>query len=293
MILEVILATIVTLGNSLLLLVVYRDPFRCLRTPTVYLIANLGIADFLVGVLVGYSRAVESYFLYQGLQTPPFLNTTQYVFAGSAMFAAVCSIMAMSWDRFVAVADPTNYKTRVTAKRAKFCILAIWLHALFFAVLPVAGIKKLDFLVAYCYSHFLLPAVILTVVYIIIFKKLSTKLRSLDQVVRFENSTIDTRRSLDREHRLAVTILLVLIAFYSCFAPYFVKVHVQLLCQCEKFTTFLTFHFITNDVLFLSSLLDPIIYAWRLERFRKTFKTVFSFRRNVTVVLPGPTLTDD
>lgn len=284
---EVILASVATLGNSLLLVVIYRDPFRCLRTPTVYLIANLGIADFIVATFVGYCRAVESYLLYQRLQYPVFLNTVQYITGGSAMFAAVYSIIVMSWDRFVAVIDPLNYKTRVTVKRAKLCILGIWLNALFLAVLPVAGVRKLDFLLAYCYSHFLLPAIVLTVVYIMIFRKLSQKLRSIDRVLpSSENSAPNTRRSLDREHRLVDTILLVLIAFYTCFAPYFVKVHLWLFCDCQKSKSFLTYHLITNDILFLSSLLNPIIYAWRLERFRKTFLSILGFRRNVTAQQP-------
>ena len=282
LILEALLSSAVTVGNTLLLVVIYRDPFLCLRTPTVYLIANLGVADFSVGAFVGYCRAVEMYFMYQGVKEPPYLNATQYVIGGSAMFVAVCTIMALSWDRFVAVSDPFSYRTRVTVKRVKFCILVIWLNALFFAILPVAGVRKLNFLFAYCYSHFLIPAVVLTGVYIVIFRKLSRKLRSVDGIVRSQNSALNTRRRLDREQRLVVTILLVLIAFYACFTPYAVKVHLWLLCDCRKSATFLTYHFITNDILLLSSFLDPLIYACRLESFRKTFLHVLGFRNNTT-----------
>lgn len=277
---EALLASTVTLGNFLLLLVIYLDPFRCLRTPTAYLIANLGVADLLVGAFVGYCRTAENYFLYRGLQEPPPLNTAQYIIGGSAMFVVVCTIIAMSWERYIAVSDPYNYNTRITVKRVKLCILGIWINALFLTVLPAAGVRKLNFLFAYCYSHFLIPAVFLTVVYIMIFRKLSTNLRNLNQTVRSENSAQNKRRNLERERRLAVTILLVLIAFYTCFAPYFVKVHLWLLCGCEKSPSFLTYHLITNDILFLFSLLDPIIYAWRLECFRKSFRRVLGFERN-------------
>lgn len=73
------------------------------------------------------------------------------------------------------------------------------------------------------------------------------------------------KRSLKREQRLTVTIVLVLI---SCFLPYFVKV-------------FLVFHFTTNEILFLFSLTDPVIYAWRLERFPKSFGRILAFKRSV------------
>lgn len=286
-IIEVILATATTVGNSLLLFAICRDPLRCLRNPTVYLIANLAVADLLVGFFVGFCRAMEMFLLYRGQQTPLSLNTVQYIIAGSAMFAAVYSIIAMSWDRFVAVSDPTNYRTKVTVKRVKICLLAVWPTALCFAVLPAAGVRKLDFLVAYCYSHFVLPAIILTLVYIVIFKRLSKKLQALDQVVHPQTTDSNNRKTLYRERKLAATILLVLLTFYVCFAPYFVKVHLWLLCDCQKSTPFLITHFITNDVLLLSSLLDPIIYGWRLERFRKTFRMVIGSKRNRPIVLPS------
>ena len=293
-IVEVILATAITVGNSLLLLAICRDPLRCLRNPTVYLIANLAVADLLVGFFVGYCRAVENYLLYRGLQTPLLLNTVQYIIAGSALFAAVYSIIAMSLDRFVAVSDPTNYRTKVTVKRVKLCFFTIWPTAPFFAVLPAAGVRKLDFLVAYCYSHFFLPAIILTLVYIVIFKRLSKKLQALDKVVHPKTTDSITRKTLHRDRKLAATILLVLLTFYVCFAPYFVKVHLWLLCDCQKSTPFLIYHFITNDVLLLSSLLDPIIYGWRLERFRKTFRKIIlqkGSKRNSSVGLPLPSAT--
>ena len=282
---DALVAFATTLGNFLLLVVIYRDPFRCLRTPTTLLIANLGVADFLVGAFVGCGRTVEMYFLYHGLEEPPYLNTMEYFMGGLAVFAAVCSIMAMSWDRFVAVTDHVNYKSRVTVTKVKFCILGIWINAIFLAVFPAAGVRKVNFLFAYCYSHFLFPAIILTVTYIVIFRTLSQKLRNIERLVCSPgNSPIDTRRNLYRERRLLLAILLVLIVFYTCFAPYFVKVHLWFFCtDCETYASFLTYHFISNDILSISSLVDPVIYAWRLQRFRKTFMSVLGLRRNVAV----------
>ena len=279
-IMEVFLASAVTVGNSLLLVVIYRDPLRCLRTPTTYLTANLGLADCLVGTFLGYSRAVENSFFLKGGIGPKVFNIAQYAIAGAAMFVIIFSIIAMAWDRYVAVADPFNYSTRITVRRVKICILGIWLNALVLTVLPLAGVRKLTFLFVYCYSHFFVPGIVLTVVYISIFKTLSRKLQTLNQALGSENS-VREGRSLKREHRLTVTIVLVLISFYACFLPYFVKVHIWLLCGCEKSPIFLVFHFITNDILILFSLIDPVIYAWRLESFRKSFRSVLWFKRSV------------
>ena len=283
-VLDALVAFLITSGNFLLLVTIYRDPFRCLRTPTAFLIANLGVADFFVGAFVGFGRTVEMYFLYRGQQEPPYLNTFQYFIGGLVLFAAVCSFMAMSWDRFVAVTDHLNYKSRVTVKRVKFCIAGIWLNALFLAVLPAAGVRKVNFLFAYCYTHFVLPAFVLTVTYIVIFRTLSQKLRNIEQQVSSSESPIDQKRNVYHERRLVLAILLVLIVFYTCFTPFFVKVHLWFFCEeCEKSASFLTYHFISNDILSLSSLLDPVIYAWRLQRFRRTFLRVLGLKRNMVM----------
>ena len=76
------------------------------------------------------------------------------------------------------------------------------------------------------------------------------------------------KRGLRREQRLTVTVVLVLISFYVCFLPYFVKV-------------FLVFHFTTIEILFLFSLTDPVIYAWRLESFPKSFGRILAFKKSV------------
>ena len=279
-VLDAFFAFVITSGNFLLLVTIYRDPFRCLRTPTTFLIANLGVADFLVGAFLGFGRTVEMYFLYLGQQEPPYLNTFQYFIGGLAVFAAVCSIMAMSWDRFVAVTDHLNYKSRVTVKKVKYSIAGIWLNALFLAVLPAAGVRKVNFLFAYCYTHFFLPAIVLTAIYIVIFRTLSKKLRNIKPQV----STDEQQRNVYHERRLVLAILLVLIVFYTCFTPYFVKVHLWFFCEhCENNASFLTYHFISNDILSLSSFLDPVIYAWRLQRFRKTFLRVLGLSRNIVM----------
>ena len=203
------------------------------------------------------------------------------------MFAAVCSIIAMSWDRFVAVTDHINYKNRITVKRVKLYILFIWLNASFMAVLPAAGVKKITFLYAYSYSHVFLPAILLTVAYVVVFRTLSQKLQTFNRRVCAGNSTNETRRNFQREKKLVLAIFLVLVVFYTCFFPFVVKVHWWFFCsRCETSAAFITYHFITNDILSLSSLIDPFIYAWRLQSFRKTFLTVLGLRQRIAVEQP-------
>ena len=104
-------------------------------------------------------------------------------------------------------------------------------------MLPAAGVRKVNFLFAY--SHVVLPAIVLTVTYIVIFRTLSQKLRNTEQQVSSGNSSIEKRRNLYRERKLLLAVLLVLIVFYTCFTSYFVKVHLWFFCEgCEKSASF-------------------------------------------------------
>lgn len=60
---DFISGTFIILANGFLLITIYRDPCRCLRTPYVFLIANLSVADFFVGVL-SFLRGAELTNLY-------------------------------------------------------------------------------------------------------------------------------------------------------------------------------------------------------------------------------------
>ena len=55
-ILDLMFGTIITVGNASLFITIYRDPCRCLRTPNVFLIGNLSVADFFMGI-ISYLRA--------------------------------------------------------------------------------------------------------------------------------------------------------------------------------------------------------------------------------------------
>lgn len=74
-IIDLIFGSFITIGNASLFTTIYRDPCRCLCTPSVFLIANLSIADFFMGI-ISYLRAGELTYKYCGLGDLPILNIT-------------------------------------------------------------------------------------------------------------------------------------------------------------------------------------------------------------------------
>ena len=276
-VIDFIFGTIITASNAILFITIYRDPCQCLRTPSVFLIANLSVADFFMGI-VSYLRAVELIYRYCGLedQIISILNMVQYFIGAVSILAAVSTLLAMSFDRYIAVIKPFQYPQKITNRRAKIAIAVIWINALIMCVLPIVDVKRENFLLAYCYSHFVIPSFILTAVYVKIYKAVAQKREELKDV-RASLSAANRRKQLERENRMAITFVLILFIFYCSFLPYFINVQMLYFCSCRTSYAYRVYHYIANEFLLISSSLDPFMYAWRLPQFNRSLR--FFLRR--------------
>lgn len=283
-IIDFIFGSIITIGNASVFTTICRDPCRCLRTPSVYLIANLSFADFFLGI-ISYLRAGELTYRYCGLGDLPILNMTEHFIGAVSILVAVSTLLAMSYDRYIAVIKPFEYPQKVTNTRAKATIAIIWANALVMSVLPVADVKKENFLLAYCYSHFVIPSFILTAVYVKIYKVAALQRQQLKDV-RANLTAANRRKCLERENKLAVTSLLILFVFYLSFLPYFINVHILYFCSCRTSYAYRVYHYVANEFLSMSSAVDPVMYAWRVPKLSHSLRFYLRrwTRRNVVVV---------
>lgn len=279
--------TITTVGNASLFITICRDPCRCLRTPSVFLIANLSVADFFMGI-VSYLRAAELTYKYCGLGDLPVLNMTQYFIGAVSILVAVSTLLAMSYDRYIAIIKPFEYPQKITNLNTKVAIAIIWINALFMSILPVSDVKRENFLLAYCYSHFVIPSFILTAVYVKIYKMAALQRQEL-KGVRANLTAANRRLYLERDKRMVVTSLLILFTFYLSFLPYFINIQILYFCSCRASYAYKVYHYVANEFLSMSSMIDPIMYSWRLPKFNRSLRLCFRRweRRNVVAVWKG------
>ena len=270
---DFIFGFIITAGNASLFITIYRDPCHCLRSPSVFLIANLSVADFFMGV-VSFMRAVELIYKYRGVQDLPVLNIMQYFIGAVSILAAVSTLMAMSYDRYMAINKPFQYPQKITIKRAKIANSVIWINALIMCVLPVSSVKKENFLLAYCYSHFVIPSFVLTAIYVKIYKQIALQRKELREV-RASLAAGSRRQQLEREHRMVVAFILILFVFYCSFLPYFIFVQIIYFCPCRSSVAVSAYRLIANEFLSVSSTVDPFMYAWRLPKFKNSLRLCF------------------
>ena len=278
---DLLFGTVITVANGFLFVTIYRDPCRCLRTPSVFLIANLSVADFFMGI-VSYLRAVELTYLYCGLGDLLILNMIQYFIGAVSILVAVSTLMAMSYDRYIAVIKPFQYPQKINNTRAKVAIAIIWINALVMCVLPLADVKRENFLLAYCYSHFVIPSFILTAIYVKIYKMVARQRQELKDV-RASLTAVNRRKQLERENRMAITFVLILFIFYCSFLPYFIHVQILYFCSCRSSYAYNVYYLVTNEFLSVSCMVDPFMYALRLPRFKRSLRVWW---RNRDAVVP-------
>ena len=279
---DFIFGFIIVAGNASLFFTIYRDPYHCLRSPSMFLIANLSVADFLMGI-VSFLRASEQIYSYCGIPDKPILNMIQYFMGAVSILAAVSTLMAMSYERYVAIIKPFQYPQKITIKRTKIAITAIWINALIMCVLPVSHVRKAIFLLAYCYSHFVIPSFVLTAVYLKIYKQITLQRKELREV-RASLTVANRRRQLERENRMVIAFILILFVFYCSFVPYFIFVQILFFCPCRGSVAVNVYRLIANEFLSVSSMVDPFMYAWRIPKFNRSLRLCFQQMKGRNVV---------
>ena len=267
-----ILATVIIIGNSILLFTTYKDPRKTLRTPPSFLITNLSASDLLLGLFNVFLVALRDVYRSRLVHMPHVFvfKAVMYTVLTSTIFVSSYSIIAMSLTCYVAINKPMEYKTIITKRRIKIFIAVLWVTSVATCVLPVTNISEKTYTLIYLHTHASLPAILLTVIYINVFRALARRSREL-QVNRID-VIVSSKHVLERERKMTFTIIIILTLFYVSYMPQYVTLHLLHLCDsCQQSITFHKIDVVLSRFLFLSSAINPFIYAWRVPKYRLAF----------------------
>ena len=277
------MSAVIVISNSVLLLVIYKNPCRSFHSPPNILIANLSASEFLLGIFVVYLVALRDLFRYLRVAVPyvgVFKNAI-YVVLSATLFVGSSTIVALSMTCFVAINKPMVYKTRITEERMKILIGFIWIAAVLISFLPATELPERIYCLVYLHTHVSLPAILLLFVYIYVFRTLS---RRTQEVCRsFKNSSgMQRRQTLARERNMLVAVVTILALFFITYIPQYTTLHLLYFCKsCTDSSTFHQIDIISSRFLFLSSAIDPFIYAWRIKKYRRALKNCW---KNLMVI---------
>lgn len=265
------LAIVIILGNATLLYVTFKDPRKSIRlSPPDLLITNLSASDFLLGLLNVFLVALRDAYR-SSLVHMPFsevFKTVMYAVLSTTLFVSSYSIIAMSVTCYIAISRPVEYKSIITRRRLKIYIALLWLISIAMCGIPVTNIPERAYTLIYLHIHASLPAILLTVIYVKIFRALARRTREL-QHNRYDSIA---SHALKRERRMVIVIIIVLALFCITYIPQYATLHLLYFCKpCQQSITFHKIDVALSRFLYINSVINPFIYAWRIPKYRRAF----------------------
>ena len=303
-ILYTLISILIITGNTLVLLVTWRD--KSLHQPNKYFVACLAVSDLLVGIFIGPAIVYRLSVDYKSLRDISIHFCRFMVWIDNlAITASVLTLTFISFDRYLKISKPLQYRSRMTTSKSFKIISIIWLISAALATYSAtpdsaatgvliyifhcrtdnkAPSKKVAWAIFLCVILFLLVTIMLTM-YVRIFVVAYKRQKMLRNGELGETSTGQNQRSvLGQDLKIVRMLLIVAGVFCLCwlprtirhllfqFYPNFIDLNNRSLGYWYRLNIFSSLF----QLLALSnSLCNPIIYACLDQTYREAFKRLF------------------
>ena len=270
-------ATVVT--NGMFLLTFYKDPLKCLRTPSAIFIAGLTSANFLTGLIV--EPAFVLLIVFQFVDDEDTNFDSFYRFAEAFSFVTITSsfliMLALGIVQYLLIKHPRVYQKAVSPVSAVIGVVFIFIYCIFFAALPeITGMDKFAYYCVDLVVHNTLLTVVLVILYIMIycaFRKLAQRHRDADLEENSEGQGAESeqqRRRAENEFvygTIILTVVLIITVWPFCITMFIAMFH-------ELSMAVWIAWMVTEFFLMWKFAVDPFVFAWRLRKYRKSLLLV-------------------
>ncbi|KAL9970462.1 hypothetical protein ACROYT_G022840, partial [Oculina patagonica] len=227
---SIFISLVATAGNSLVLLAVFVDPHKNLRSPFNYFVANLALADILVGLVVAPLSAV--FHVSEGLKSSLHLKIENYLYFSYfiACTASLFSLIILAVDRFVAITFPLLYVARVNSVRAIMIMACAWIISIILSLVYFkVGLNTYRFVFAN--TAIVITFVVLLFTHAKIVNSFRAQVRKWDDLHDSSSENVAKRQALKWEKKMAKALVIVLGLFLACFLPSCVCIYIINLCS--------------------------------------------------------------
>ena len=302
-ILYILFTILIIMGNTLVLLATWRE--RRLHQPNKYFVACLAVADLLVGIFIGPVRVCG---LNVDDESPPDISIHLCRFTlwidTLTVTASVYTLMFISFDRYLKISKPLQYRSRMTTSKSLKIIFIIWLISTAFAThaatpdsgsvgfLAYGGVlcrdyyngtksKIGEYLMFLLISVIFLPAIVILIMYARIFLVAHKRQKMLQNGELGETYTGQNQRSVLRQDLKIVRMFLIVVGVFfffwfphsiTTFLIYYGNVNVF---KDWNYRSILIYLAVITLLPMINSLCNPIIYACLDQTYREAFKNLF------------------
>lgn len=297
------LSPVTVVSNSLLLVAIYKDPFKSFRTPVTYFIISLALVDLVTGLIVEPFFAVY-YFVCHYYQTLSPGKYFEYLFQTGAFLSIIMLsssfllVLALTTTQYIAITFPHKYKRLFTKKRVLVSVTCCFVYFAVFSALQFTKIPKEIYLKINIHLHPTVVGILLTVAHIFLyrsFRKFAQKSQAIRQQSTVSRSLHKSKSShvahgnkneAKHQKQLTVVALLLSALLLLCSFPHIVTFYIYLYTKPRSFEFLLNISIalrVSDMIMFVKVALDAYIYAWRHLKYRKAVKdAILCYTRPVT-----------
>lgn len=264
------IAPITILGNFLVISAFYKDPNKDLRSaPSYILLTSLALSDFIVGAV---QTPLTAYYWIDSFIAKRFPFSFTYLLSinGFIGIVSILHLLALSVDRFLAIVTPLKYASTVTKNRTYIAVTCVWGYALVVGCISVVLEKIISSGTLFAF-HIVIPCGCMTYLNTRIVIKMRRTSRELNSNVIKEQSKVFEKR----ERKVVKLVFLVLGVFVMCYLPWFVTLILALTCSTCNLKALMYAYAISGILLYVSPLIHPFLYTWRLPKFKKALLCYF------------------
>ena len=256
-----------------------------LRNESTILLACLAGADLLTGLLGQPIRIATE--VQRILKKGTFCSALERVSTLSLIWhilATLTHLVLITTDRYIAIKKPLRYREIVTTRRVTVAVISGWAFTIFVTIQEsILAAVNSD---TNIYSIYLtistitvtgfasISIIAIVGIYLYIFSETRRQQRiEIEHLIVEEITTI-------RKHNKATKVLgIILITLIAAYLPTIISVIVYFSVNLEGCVLNCMASWVTTLIM-LGSLCNPIIYCWRMEKFRHAFLEIFLLRNS-------------
>ena len=282
----VCLIFLISVPNSIVLIVYYRNPLRCFRKSFSVFLIFIAAMDLFNGIVVCFGEVVLRFWCAFGEKNVPRDGDNVKILGYIGVNSSILLVTAMSVDRFLAVICPHFYHRKVKPRKILLSNTAIVVFSAIFSLIQLDKHVPMDiYLTVDIHLHTTFPLVLTTLAYLGIFLVLKRRAR-----VGFQRQTIMPNnpdlqemrkiRTAQMERKFASTSFFILLFIILSLVPYFVAITIEVNClSCGDQAWFFILRESCVIFLFINSAVNPLLTILRSNELKQSVRAVLHLSR--------------